>query len=60
MVEYSDVQLAQMVQEMGQGEDTTQAMITQWHIELLDILKAYGPQSNLFQRDDGMLLKSCI
>jgi len=45
---------------MGQEENMTQAMITKWHIELLDILKAYGPQSNLFQDDNGLLLRSCV
>ncbi len=60
MLEYSNVQLVQMVKEMGQGEDVTLAMITQWHVELLNILIMYGPQSNLFQCDDGILLKGCI
>ena len=60
MVEYSDVQLAQMVREMSQEGNMTQAMIKRWHIELLDILRAYGPHSNLFQDDNRLLLRSCV
>ena len=59
-VDYTDVRLAEMIWELTQEKDIIESIVTKWRNELLHIIKTYGLQSNLFQQDDAILLKSCI
>ena len=49
-----------MIWELTQEKDIIESIVTKWRNELLHIIKTYGLQSNLFQQDDAILLKSCV